>query len=90
MPTQGSCRPCVCTTVGAPSRSIERRSMRMLDVGFTASLIAAISSKIGLTATAVITALVHAIPFNTFFYIIAIGSFVGLFIFFLCLADVFN
>ncbi len=37
MPTQGSCRPSVCIITGLPSRSIERRSMRMLDVGLMAA-----------------------------------------------------
>jgi RNA polymerase sigma-70 factor (ECF subfamily) len=77
-------------TTSAKAASSTTLTTASLDVGFTASLIAAISSKIGLTATAVVTALIFAIPLNTFFYIIAISSFVGLFIFILCLADVFN
>ena len=34
MPTQGSWRPLVSTVAGLPSLSIERRGIRMLDVGF--------------------------------------------------------
>jgi hypothetical protein len=36
MPTHGSWRPCVLTTTGRPALSIERRSSRIDDVGFTA------------------------------------------------------
>ena len=36
MPTQGSCRPNVCTETGSPARLMERRSTRMLDVGLMA------------------------------------------------------
>ena len=77
-------------TASAKAASTTTLTTASLDVGFTASLIAAISSKIGLTATAVITALVLALPVSTFLYALAIGCFVGLFIFLLCLADVFN
>src|SRR5436309_992920 len=38
MPTQGSWRPVVCTVVGSPLRSIERRGRRMLEVGLSAML----------------------------------------------------
>src|SRR5439155_1056904 len=38
MPTQGSWRPVVCTVVGSPLRSMERRGRRMLEVGLSAML----------------------------------------------------
>ena len=36
MPTQGSCRPLVMTSVGSPAESIESRAIKIELVGFTA------------------------------------------------------
>jgi len=61
-----------------------------LDVGFTASLVAAITSKIGLAIAAGTAALVLALPVETYLYVLAFVGLAFLCIFLICLADIFS
>jgi RNA polymerase sigma-70 factor (ECF subfamily) len=61
-----------------------------LETGFAAGLIAALSSKIGLTATGFIAALALAVPVKSFVNILAAASCIILFIFLLAVADLFS
>ena len=69
------------------SYSISAASM---EVGFTAGLVATLSSKIGIAATAGMTALVLSMPAHTSFYLLGIACFAGLCIFLICLAGIFS
>lgn len=75
------------STKAASSATIAASS---LEVGFTASLIAAISSKIGIAATAVATMIAFAVPPESIIYIIPIACFAALFIFFIYLASIYG
>ncbi|MGD0597732.1 MAG: sigma-70 family RNA polymerase sigma factor [Sedimentisphaerales bacterium] len=77
-------------TTSAKAASSATITASSLEVGFTASLIAIISSKIGITATAVATAIAFALPTHTFIYLIPIACFAALFIFFIYLASIYN
>jgi RNA polymerase sigma factor (sigma-70 family) len=61
-----------------------------LDVGLAASLVAAMSSKIGLLATASLTALALALPVETFLYVLAFVCFAALCAFVICLAGIYT
>jgi RNA polymerase sigma-70 factor (ECF subfamily) len=61
-----------------------------LEVGFTASLIAAITSKIGITVAAAATAIAFAIPPDALIYIIPIACFAALFLFLVSLAYIYG
>jgi len=75
------------TSAKAASTTVTAAS---LDVGFTAALVAAISSKLGLAATAGIAATALALPFETFMYVLVIGCFAALCGFFICLYRVYK
>ena len=77
-------------TTSAKAASSATITASSLEVGFTASLIAVISSKIGITATAVATAIAFAIPLESLIYIIPIACFAALFIFFIYLASIYG
>jgi RNA polymerase sigma-70 factor, ECF subfamily len=61
-----------------------------LEVGFTASLIAAITSKIGITVAAAATAIAFAIPPGALIYVIPIACFAALFLFLVSLAYIYG
>ncbi len=61
-----------------------------LEVGFTASLVAALSSKFGLVSTAGMTTLAMTLPVDTFLCVLAFVCFAGLCAFLLCLAGIYN
>jgi RNA polymerase sigma-70 factor (ECF subfamily) len=65
-------------------------SAASMEVGFTAGLVAALSSKIGIAATAGMTALALTLPAHTSFYLLGIACFAGLCIFLICLAGIFS
>jgi RNA polymerase sigma-70 factor (ECF subfamily) len=77
-------------TASAKAASSTTITAASMEVGFTAGLVAAISSKIGLAATAGMTALALTLPADTFFYVLAIGCFAALFIFLICLFAICN
>jgi hypothetical protein len=77
-------------TTSAKAASSATITASSLEVGFTASLLAVISSKIGISATAVVTAIVLAIPSHTFIYLIPFACLAALFIFFIYLATIYN
>jgi RNA polymerase sigma-70 factor (ECF subfamily) len=77
-------------TTSAKAASSATISATSLDVGFTAKLLAVLSGKIGVAAAAGITTLALTLPLNTFLYILAVGCFIGLLIFLICLAEVFG
>ncbi|MFH1371750.1 MAG: sigma-70 family RNA polymerase sigma factor [Planctomycetota bacterium] len=61
-----------------------------LEVGFAASLIAAISSKLGIAATALAAGIALAVPAHTLLYILPLVCFAGLCIFFVCLFGIYG
>jgi len=61
-----------------------------LEVGFTASIVAAISSKIGILTTAAMTALVLTLPLDKFLYVLAAAGFAGLCLFVICLVGIYS
>jgi len=65
-------------------------SAASMEVGFTAGLVATLSSKIGIATTACITALVLSMPAQTSFYLLGIACFAGLCVFLICLASIFS
>ena len=77
-------------TTSAKAASSATITASSLEVGFTASLLAVISSKIGITATAVATAIAFALPAHTFIYLIPVACFAVLFIFFIYLASIYG
>jgi RNA polymerase sigma-70 factor (ECF subfamily) len=77
-------------TTSAKAASSTTITATSLEVGFTAALVAAISSKLGITATAALTTLALALPVHTFLYVLAFGCFVVLLVLLICLADVFG
>jgi RNA polymerase sigma-70 factor (ECF subfamily) len=77
-------------TTSAKAATTTTVTAASLDVGFTASLVAAISSKIGLAAAGGITAMALTLPIDTFLYVLAFTSFVSLCIFLVCLFGIYN
>jgi RNA polymerase sigma factor (sigma-70 family) len=77
-------------TTSAKAASSATITASSLEVGFAASLIAVISSKIGIIATAVATTIAFALPAHTFIYLIPVACFAVLFIFFVYLASIYG
>jgi RNA polymerase sigma-70 factor (ECF subfamily) len=61
-----------------------------LDAGFTASVAAVVTSKIGLITTASIATLVFTLPVETYLYVFTFASVTAVLILLICLADVFS
>jgi RNA polymerase sigma factor (sigma-70 family) len=61
-----------------------------LETGITAPLVAMITSKIGLGATAAAAAMAYALPFDTFLCVVGIACLAGVCGFFLCLFGIYN
>jgi len=77
-------------TTSAKAASSGTVTAASLEVGFAASLVAAISSKLGLAATACAAAIALAVPAHTLLYILPLVCFAGLCIFFVCLLGIYN
>ena len=77
-------------TTSAKAASSATITASSLEVGFTASLIATITSKVGITATATATAIAFAIPPESLIYIIPIACFAALFLFFVSLVNIYG
>ena len=77
-------------TTSAKAASSATITASSLEVGFTASLIATITSKIGIAATATATAIAFAIPPESLIYIIPIACFAALFLFFVSLVNIYG
>jgi RNA polymerase sigma-70 factor, ECF subfamily len=77
----------VTTSAKASSATITASS---LEVGFTASLIATITSKIGIAATAAATAIAFAVPPESLIYIIPIACFAVLILFLVSLINIYS
>ena len=77
-------------TTSAKAASSATITASSLEVGFTASLIAIISSKIGISATAIATTIAFVIPPASLIYIIPFACFAVLFVFFIYLASIYN
>jgi hypothetical protein len=77
-------------TTSAKAASSATITASSLEVGFTASLIAAITSKIGITATAAATAIAFALPPGSFIYIIPVACFAALFLFLVSLVNIYS
>jgi hypothetical protein len=77
----------VTTSAKAASSTITASS---LEVGFTTALVAVVSSKAGLAATAGMTALAFALPLQTFLYIVGFGCLAVLGVLVICLFGVYN
>jgi hypothetical protein len=77
-------------TTSAKAASSATITASSLEVGFTASLIATITSKIGIAATAAATAIAFAIPPESLIYIIPIACLAAIFLFFVCLASIYG
>ena len=77
-------------TTSAKAASSGTITAASLETGFAASFIAAITSKLGLAATACATAIALTVPVHTLFYIIPIICFATLCIFFICLFGIYG
>jgi RNA polymerase sigma-70 factor, ECF subfamily len=77
----------VTTSAKASSATITASS---LEVGFTASMLAVVSSKIGIMAAAAATAIALAIPSGALVYIIPIACFAALLLFFVSLLGIYG
>jgi RNA polymerase sigma-70 factor (ECF subfamily) len=77
-------------TTSAKAASSATITASSLEVGFAASLIAVISSKIGITAAAVATAIAFAIPPESLIYLIPVVCFALLFVFFIYVATIYG
>jgi RNA polymerase sigma-70 factor (ECF subfamily) len=77
-------------TTSAKAASSATITASSLEVGFTASLIAVILSKIGISATVVATAIAFVVPLESLVYIIPVACFAVLFIFFIYLASIYG
>jgi RNA polymerase sigma-70 factor (ECF subfamily) len=77
-------------TTSAKAASSATITASSLEVGFTASLVATITSKIGIAATAAATAIAFAIPPESLIYIIPIACFAALFLFFVSLVNIYG
>jgi RNA polymerase sigma-70 factor (ECF subfamily) len=77
-------------TTSAKAASSATITASSLEVGFTASLIAVILSKIGISATVVATAIAFVVPLESLVYIIPVVCFAVLFVFFVYLASIYG
>ena len=77
-------------TTSAKAASSTTITAASLDVGFTASMIAVFASKLGIAVTAVMAAVVVALPIHTSAQIIAISCFAGFCLLIMCMFDVFS
>lgn len=77
-------------TTSAKAASSATITASSLEVGVTASLIATMTSKIGITATAAATAIAFALPPGAFIYLIPIACFAALFLFFVSLINIYG
>jgi hypothetical protein len=77
-------------TTSAKAASSVTITASSLEVGVTASLIATISSKIGIAATAAAAAIALAMPPGSFIYIIPIACLAALFLFFVSLVNIYS
>ena len=77
-------------TTSAKAATTTTVTAASLDVGFTASLVAAISSKIGLAAAGGMTTLALTLPLETFLYVLTFVCFASLCVFLICLFGVYN
>lgn len=77
-------------TASAKAASSGTITAASLEVGFAASLVAAITSKLGIAATACAAAIALTVPVHTLFYIIPLVCFAGFCIFFICLFGIYG
>lgn len=77
-------------TTSAKAASSATITASSLQVGFAASLIAVISSKIGITAAAVATTIAFVIPPASLIYLIPVVCFAALFVFFIYVAAIYG
>jgi RNA polymerase sigma-70 factor, ECF subfamily len=77
-------------TTSAKAASSATITASSLEVGFTGSLVALISSKIGITVTAAATAIALTIPTGALIYIIPLACFAALFLFFVSLISIYG
>ncbi len=77
-------------TTSAKAASSTTITAASLEVGFIPSLLAAMSSKIGLVLTAEVIAMALALPLQTFLFAIGIACFAGLCLFLICLLAIYN
>jgi len=77
-------------TTSAKAASSATITASSLEVGFTASLLAVILSKIGISATVVATAIALVMPIQSLIYIVPVACFAVLFVFFVYLASIYG
>ncbi|MGA2172626.1 MAG: sigma-70 family RNA polymerase sigma factor [Sedimentisphaerales bacterium] len=77
-------------TASAKAASTTTITAASLEVGFTAVLVAIVSGKAGLTATAGMAALAFALPLQTFLYIVGFGCLAVLGVLVVCLFGIYN
>jgi RNA polymerase sigma factor (sigma-70 family) len=77
-------------TTSAKAASSATITASSLEVGFTASLIAVVLSKIGISTAAVATAIAFVMPIQSLMYIIPIACVAVLFIFFVYVASIYG
>ena len=77
-------------TTSAKAASSTTVTAASLEVGFAASLIAAISSKLGIAATACAAAVAIAVPVHTLLYILPLVCFAAFCIFLICLLGIYG
>lgn len=77
-------------TASAKAASSGTVTAASLEVGFAASLVAAISSKLGIAVTACAATIALIVPAHTLLYILPIVCFVGICIFFFFLFGIYN
>ncbi|MGA2071078.1 MAG: sigma-70 family RNA polymerase sigma factor [Sedimentisphaerales bacterium] len=77
-------------TTSAKAASSATVTASSLSVGFTASLIAVMLSKIGISATAAATAIAFIVPHESWIYLIPYACFAVLFVFFVYLASIYS
>lgn len=77
-------------TTSAKAASSATITASSLEVGFTASLIAVMLSKIGISATAAATIIALMLPYQSWIYLIPFACFAVLFVFFVYLATIYG
>jgi len=77
----------ITTSAKASSATITAYS---LEVGFTASLLAAFSTKIGIASAAIAAALAFTIPYEALVYIIPFACLAAVFLFFISMANLYG
>jgi RNA polymerase sigma factor (sigma-70 family) len=77
-------------TTSAKAASSATITASSLEVGFTASLVALVSSKIGIAVTAATAAIALTVPPESLIYIIPIACFAALFLFFVSLVSIYG